>query len=121
MKDYFYPEYHAYRAAVEDYGRRMTAALIEYVEDADTNLEVIAERNRVQLPTLSKNARRFIREEYHRSTGPRPDPKAMSEKAREIVYLTREGGMSPAQIAKEVGVSRQYVYDVQAKYRKQSQ
>lgn len=119
MKDYFVPEYHDYRAAVEDYGRRLTAALIDYVEDTTSKLDEIAERHNVRLATLSDNATKYIREEYRRKRGPLPNPAAMSEKAREIIFLTREGGMAPAQIAKEVGVSRQYVYDVQAKYRKQ--
>jgi predicted DNA-binding protein YlxM (UPF0122 family) len=119
VKDYFIPEYHDYRAAVEDYGRRLTAALIDYVEDPASKLEEIAERHNIRLATLSDNATKFIREEYRRKRGPLPNPKAMSEKAQEIIYLTREGGMSPSDIAKEVGVTRQYVYDVQAKHRKQ--
>lgn len=118
MKDYFIPEYHDYRAAVEDYGRRLTAALIDYVEDPTSKLEEIAERHNIRLATLSDNATKFIREEYRRKRGPLPNPKAMSEKAREIIFMTG-AGYPPAEIAKEVGVTRQYVYDVQARYRKQ--
>jgi DNA-directed RNA polymerase specialized sigma subunit len=120
MKDYFVPEYHDYRAAVEDYGRRLTAALIDYVENPTAKLEEISERHDIRLATISHNATKFIREEYRRRRGPLPNPAALSAKAREIIHLTREGGMTAIDIAAEVGVSRQYVYDVQTKHRKHS-
>lgn len=118
MKDYFVPDYHDYRAYVESYGRRLTAALIDYIEDPGAKLEEIAERHDIRLATLSTNATKYIREEYRRKRGPLPNPNAVSETALKIIELTEAKEMKPTKIAEELGVSRQYVYDVQARYRK---
>lgn len=115
MKDYFVQDYHDFRAAQEDHAKRLTAAMIEYVESPEARVADIAAAHGLDTTTLSVNARRFVKAQYHRKRGPRPNPMAMSDRAREIIYL-RKGGEKPADIAKTVGVSRQYVYDVIGKY-----
>ncbi len=113
MKDYFNEDYHAYRAAQEDHLRRMTAALIDYVEDTTSKLDEVAERHSIPISAISIYAQKYIREEYHRKRGPLPNPKAMSEKKREIIYALR-AGTKPPQVAKDLNVSTQYVYEVKA-------
>ena len=113
MKDIFTEDYHAYRAAQEDHAKRMTAALIDYAEDTSSKLEEIAERHDISISAISIFAKKFVREEYHRKRGPLPNPKAMSENKREIIYRLRAGG-KPKEVAKELNLSIQYVYEVQA-------
>jgi DNA-directed RNA polymerase specialized sigma subunit len=118
MKDYFTPEYHDMRAKQEDHARRLTAAMIDYVEDTQTNLEVIAERWDISQSALSDTARKYVREEFLRKRGVRPQEDIVNERTREIVYLLREG--TPIlEIAETCGVSRQYVYQVRSRYLKE--
>ena len=117
MKDYFKPEYHEHRAAQEDHARRLTAALIEYVESPHTNTDQIAEDYAISPATLSTNAQKYIREEYLRKRGPAPNPDRMSERAVQIANLLRKGWKA-TEIAGTLGCSRQYVYDVASRMKK---
>jgi endoglucanase Acf2 len=119
MTDIFTEEYHTYRAAKDDHARRITAALIDYAEDTTAKLEEISARHNLPLTMVSVYARKYVREEYHRKRGPLPNPKAMSDKKRDIVYHLRAGA-KPKEISEEVGVSVQYVYEVQAWAKKEN-
>ena len=118
MKDYFTPEYHDMRAKQEDNAKRMTAALIEYVEDTDTNLDVIAARWDVPPGQLSYTACKYVREDYRRKRGVRPSADIANARTREIVAAL-QGGEPLAKIAETCGVSRQYVYQVRNRYLKE--